>query len=47
VVGNSRPELAASRCKRLGGAGSSKSVVGVDMLLLGAVVGSILRVAVG
>lgn len=46
-VGNSRPELAASRRKLPVGAGIGRSGAVVDRLPLGGVVDSILRVAVG
>lgn len=47
MVGNSRPELAASHCRRLAGAGIGKSVAAVGMLLLEAVADSRLRAVVG
>ena len=47
MVGNSRPELAASHCRRLAGAGIGKSVAVVGMLLLEAVADSRLRAVVG
>jgi len=39
VVGNSRPELAASHCKRLGGAGTGRPGEVADILLVEPAVG--------